>query len=42
MCSCVVVMLPGHPLTATTADRPSGWVLRTTGSDVTAELLAAG
>jgi len=33
-------MLPGHPLAASAADRPSRWVPQTTGSDVAAELLA--
>lgn len=37
---CVAFMVPGHPLTASTADRPSGWVLWTTGTDVAAKLLA--
>lgn len=36
----VAFMVPGHPLTASTADRPSGWVLWTTGTDVAAKLLA--
>lgn len=33
-------MVPGHPLTASTQHRPSGWVLWTTGTDIAAKLLA--